>query len=72
MTGLNTCCTAFPRKPDPGGSGRGLRDESYNITWLCGFEREVPCIDNFLEAPNPSGLWYLASPTTPLLGAKPL
>ena len=24
------CCTAFPRKPDPGGSGRGLRDESYN------------------------------------------
>ena len=27
-------------------------DESYNITWLCGFEREVLCIDNF-GSPKP-------------------
>ena len=35
-------------------------DESYNITWLCGFEREILCIDDFGSPPNPKWVMVLS------------
>ena len=38
---LSSCCTAVPRKPDPGGLWTKPSEMKAYNDWRCGFEREV-------------------------------
>ncbi len=69
-TGPITCCAHWAPSllvgspiRDSEALDQAFGDERCNDVWLCGFEREFLCIDNFGSL-NPSGLWHFASPTT--------